>query len=327
MAKSRRRSGEKPARRDNRSRKRNLPGRKDWRASTRRGMTRRQFLTRTAAAGMMLAVPPLFEGCRTTPTSQPPPRPKEQRTLFFNLSHENHAGKTYFLTGGGQRYRLTKVTDRPNVLRQARQSNAFLRAVPDNQITHHVEHAVFATDTVTLCYVSADLNTQAGTWSMSAVQLYIPSCGAAHAYAQARKSTPTGPFPLSAKRKYYGIAPAQTAQDLREERDLLDPVSHAATMVGCHPDLMSLEPNSAHIVHSNHVDRSIDVRSVKWKAESAAVRACDAAADHGPAQRDRMGHAPARAGRRRRTAQEPNRQARGQDSISAEPASGSARIS
>ncbi len=207
----------------------------------------------------MLAVPPLFESCRNVPISQRPPQPKERRTLFFNLSHENHVGKTYFLTGGGQRYKLTRVTDRPDVLRQARQSNAFLRAVPDSQITHHVENAVFATDTVTLCYVSADINPQAGTWSMSSVQLYIPSNGATHAYAQARKSTPTGPLPLSAKRKFYGIAPAHTEQDLREERDLLDPVSHAATMVGCHPDLMSLEPNSAHTVHSNHVDRSIDV--------------------------------------------------------------------
>lgn len=259
MAKSGRRSGEKPARRGDSRQERDPRYRKEWRADSRRDMTRRQFLTRTAAAGMVLSMPPLFEGCRTAPTSQPPPRPKEQRTLFFNLSHENHAGKTYFLTGGGQRYKLTKVADRPEVLRQARHLNAFLRAVPDSQITHHVENAVFAADTVTLCYVSADLNAQAGTWSMSAVQLYIPSCGAAHAYAQARKSTPTGPLPLSAKRKYYGIAPAQTAQDLREERDLLDPVSHAATMVGCHPDLMSLEPNSAHIVHSNHVDRSIDV--------------------------------------------------------------------
>jgi hypothetical protein len=222
-------------------------------------MTRRQFLTRTAAAGILLAMPPLFAGARENSTDDQPPQAKERRTLFFNLSHEHHAGKTYFLTGGGQRYTLTKVADQPDVLRHARQTNAFLRAVPDDQITHHVENALFATDSVTLCYVSADLNAQAGTWSMSAVQLYIPPSGATYAYAQARKSTPSGPLPLSAKRKRYGIAPAQSEQDLRDERDLLDPVSHAATMVGCHPDLMSLEPNSAYTIHSNHVDRSIDV--------------------------------------------------------------------
>lgn len=240
-------------------RRRYSPRRRGGRGEIRRDMTRRQFLAQAAAAGMLLAVPPVFASLQDDSTSDRPTRATEQRTLFFNLSHENHAGKTYYLTGGGQRYRLTPVADRPDVLSKARQSNAFLRAVPDNQITHHVENAVFAADTVTLCYVSADLNTQAGTWSMSAVQLYIPSSGATYAYAGARKCTPTGPLPLSAKRKYYGIAPAQTEQDLREERDLLDPVSHAATMVGCHPDLMSLEPNSAYTVHSNHVDRSIDV--------------------------------------------------------------------
>jgi hypothetical protein len=245
--------------RGDRRRQRYPPRRRGGQAEIRRDMTRRQFLAQTAAAGMMLAVPPVFASQHDDQTAHRTERPKEQRTLFFNLSHEDFAGKTYYLTGGGQRYRLTPVSDRPDVLRHARQTNAFLRAVPDNQITHHVEDAVFAADTVTLCYVSADLNTQVGTWSMSAVQLYIPSSGAAYAYAQARKSTPSGPLPLSAKRKYYGIAPAQTEQDLREERDLLDPVSHAGTMVGCHPDLMSLEPNSAHTVHSNHVDRSIDV--------------------------------------------------------------------
>jgi hypothetical protein len=36
-------------------------------------------------------------------------------------------------------------------------------------------------------------------------------------------------------------------------------VSHAATLVGCCPDLMSLEVNSAHIVHSNHIDRKVDI--------------------------------------------------------------------
>ena len=181
MAKKGTRIDRKLVGRGNSGQARRPPRQNSRRADIRRGMTRRQFLTRTAAAGMVLAVPSLFESCRNIPISQRPPQPKEQRTLFFNLSHENHAGKTYFLTGGGQRYTLTKVADRPEVLRQARQSNAFLRAVPDSQITHHVENAMFATDTVTLCYVSADINTQAGTWSMSAVQLYIPSCGAAHA--------------------------------------------------------------------------------------------------------------------------------------------------
>jgi hypothetical protein len=231
----------------------------------------------------------------------------KERPLFFNLSHEEgFAGKTYFLTGGGRRYALTKVADQPQVLSRARGTNAFLRAVPDSQITHHVENAVFATDSVTLLYVSSDIDPQAGTWSMSSVQLYIPPRGATFAYAQARQSTPNGPLPLSAKRKLYGIAPAQTEQDLREERDLLDTVSHAATMVGCHPDLMSLEPNSAHTVHSNHVDRSIDVfllggkgrrcRSRPWASRTRADGARSCRCWTTPTRRSRTGTGSTRAG-------------------------------
>jgi hypothetical protein len=180
-------------------------------------------------------------------------------TLFFNLSHEAFADTTYFLVGGGRRYAVTKVSDEPQVLAQARQGNAFLRAVPDDQITHRSENVVLASDNVTLSYLYADIDPQAGTWSMSGVYLLIPPNGAAAAYAAARTRTPSGPLPLSAKRRLYGLPAAQTAQDLHEERALLDTTSHAATIVGAHPDLFSLEPTAANIVHSNHVDTSIDV--------------------------------------------------------------------
>jgi hypothetical protein len=118
---------------------------------------------------------------------------------------------------------------------------------------------VLATDAVTLSYLYADIERQAGTWSMSAVYLLIPPGGAASAYAAARTRIPSGPLPLSAKRRLYGLPAAQTARDLREEWALLDTATHAATIVGAHPDLFSLEPTAAHIVHSNHVDTSIGV--------------------------------------------------------------------
>ena len=231
-------------------------------------LSRRHFLASGAGAGLAaLGVSPLLPGCGGSngddplPLPQTPhtPRPTHQRTLFVNLAHENHSGKTYYLTGGGRRLTLTPNADRPEVLARARQTNAFLRAVPDNQITHHVENATFASDSVTLCYVSSEIDQQAGTWSMSAVQLYIPPDGAIHAYEGARMKAPSGPLPLSAKRQRYGAAAASSEQDLREERELLDTVSHAATLVGCHPDLMGLDPKVAHTIHSNHVDHSADV--------------------------------------------------------------------
>ncbi len=221
-------------------------------------VSRRHFLASGAGAGLAaLGVPPLLASCGGD--DDPPPRPTHQRTLFFNLSHEQHAGKTYYLTGGGRRFTLTPTAHRPDVLARARQNNAFLRSVSDDQITHHVEDATFASDSVTLCYVSAEINTQAGTWSMSAVQLVIPPDGASFAYARARAITPSGPLPLSAKRRHYGASAATSAQDLADERVLLDTTSHAATLVGCHPDLMGLDPNVAHTIQSNHVDQSADV--------------------------------------------------------------------
>ena len=193
-------------------------------------------------------------------------RPTHQRTLFVNLAHENHAGKTYYLTGGGRRFTLTPTADRPEVLARARQTNAFLRAVPDDQITHLVENATFASDSVTLCYVSSEIDQQAGTWSMSAVQLYIPPDGARSAYECARMTTPSGPLPLSAKRRRYGVAAATSEQDLRDERDAArSRPSHAATLVGCHPDLMGLDPKVAHTIYSNHVDLSADVFRLNQK--------------------------------------------------------------
>lgn len=223
-------------------------------------VNRRHFLASGAGVGLAaLGVAPLLASCGGDDDDGPPPRPTHQRTLFFNLAHEKHAGKTYTLTGGGRRFTLTPTAHQPHVLARARQNNAFLRAVPDDQITHHIEDATFASDSVTLCYVSAEIDTQAGTWSMSAVQLVIPPDGARFAYERARATTPSGPLPLSAKRRHYGAAAASSEQDLRDERVLLDTTSHAATLVGCHPDLMGLDPNVAHTIQSNHVDLSADV--------------------------------------------------------------------
>ena len=223
-------------------------------------LKRRDFIKGAASLGASAALPLGLAACFGGGDDSPSvPAGKEARTLFFNLSHENHAGKTYYLTGGGQRIPLVSVKDTPEVLRRVRATHKFLAAVPDDQITHHVENAVFANESVTLCYVSTDIDTAAGTWSMTAVQLVIPASGSTRAYASARARSPSGALPMSAKRALYGLPAAQTEQDLREERDLLDTASHAATLVGAHPDLMCLEPGAAHTVHAAHVDTDFNV--------------------------------------------------------------------
>lgn len=223
-------------------------------------VTRRRFLQRAGGAGLAAGLSPLMTSCGSDRDPEPAaPAGKEARTLFFNLAHEDYAGRTYTLTGGGRTYVLTPVAARPDVLARERAGNQFLRNVPDDQITHHVEDVVTPGDTVTLFYVSSDLDPVAGTWSMSSTHLQIPMSASPHAYRLARMRFPSGPLPLSAKRKLYGMPGAQTEQDMREERVLVDAASHAATLVGMHPDLLSLDANSANNIHSNHIDTSIDV--------------------------------------------------------------------
>jgi len=221
--------------------------------ATRRTFRRREFLAAAASTGALLAAPSFLGGCHHEDV--------EPGTLFFNLSHLD-ASKTYFLTGGGRSYRLTRVGDDPDLLVRARRGNSFLRGVPDQQITHHIAGTSFDTGNVSLVYLSSDIDTGAGTWSMSAVYVQIPLESVGRAYQGARARTPTGPLPLSAKRKMYGIPPAQTEQDLREEMVLLDVNTQAAAILGSSPDLFSLDSGSANHIHTNHINNGDDAQAL-----------------------------------------------------------------
>ena len=183
-----------------------------------------------AGGGLSLALPLGLVACADGDDGVPP-TPLQARTLFVNLAHENHSGRGYWLTGGGRRYPLVPCAERPEVLERVRKTHTFLSGVLNDQITHMVEGAAFASDSVTLAYVSSDLDAQAGTWSMSSVQMIIPPAATSAALAaNAGRLDAAGKPLLSAQRRFYGLPPAMTEQDLREERDLLDPISHAAAL-------------------------------------------------------------------------------------------------
>ena len=74
--------------------------------AVRKGLRRREFLVGAAGAGAVLAAPSLLGGCHHDEEVKP-------GTILFNLSHEDFSNKTYFLTGGGKTYRLTRVSDVP----------------------------------------------------------------------------------------------------------------------------------------------------------------------------------------------------------------------
>ena len=227
-------------------------------------ISRRQFIRRMAGVGMMLGLPPMLLSCGGDGDASPAPGSStEKRTLFFNLAHESPGNARYFLIGGGRRLPLGSMAGAPEVLAQARQDNAFLRDVPDDQITHFIEDALFAADTVTLCHIGAPIDEMAGTWSMSMLYLHIPGSGASHAFARLR-----APLALSAKRERYGSAPVRSAQDLRDENALIDSSSHAASLIMLHPDMLSSEPDSAYHIYTTHASTGSFTRKLAATLQS-----------------------------------------------------------
>lgn len=230
-------------------------------------MARRRFLERLGVAGATLGAPALLAGCAGDDgdtggggANPGPAAGTQPRTLFFNLSHLGGADTTHYLHAGGRKHRLVKVDDAPHVLSAARQSNAFLREVPDHQITHHVEGAPFATGVVTLAYLTCNEQPDAGTWELTSMFVHIPPDAVSRAHARASAAAQGGPLPLSGKRRAYGVRAAVTEQDLRDEHALVDSGSHAEALVGLHPDLLSLDPDGAAHVHVNYVSQDANTQ-------------------------------------------------------------------
>lgn len=229
------------------------------------GWKRRDFLRRgggaglAGIAGMALGGLPFVAGCggggddgvgvgAPTPTTY-------QRTLFFNLSHLDHANRDYGLVAGRRVVKLVPTAADPAVLAQARTNNAFIASVPDEQVTHHVEGLELANDIVTLGFVVETVpGDTSGRWTMGAMHLLVPPSGYTAAYARVPGRAAAGPLPLSSKRRRYGVAAARTEQDLHDEAVLLDTTNHAATCVMMHPNLLALDPGAAGHVMVNHVD-------------------------------------------------------------------------
>jgi hypothetical protein len=219
--------------------------------AVRKGISRRQLLGYGAGAGMLLGFPGKWRGC-----GGGEPNGSESRTLFFNLAHEDFNATTHHLVVGRNKYQLVKVKENPRVLAKARRTNRFLRGVPDDQVTHHVENVELNLNKTQLSYVISSQNLASGTWNMSSMYLLTPSTAvaAAHALGKSRPN-PAGPL-LSMKRKKYGHRPATTAEDLMEEQALLDPTDHATTLIGMHPEVLSVEPTSCAYIQTHHIATS-----------------------------------------------------------------------
>jgi hypothetical protein len=214
-------------------------------------VSRRRFLGSAAACTASLALKPSPGAAHV--------QENRTRTLFFNLSHEDHEGHTYYLVLGKHRHRLETVHPAHPGFARARRANPFLRALPPGLITHVIEDIRLPADEVLLSYTIKDPDTTSGTWAMSSIYLLVPRSSISRAYGRARKH-PLGeaPLPLSAKRMKYGVRAAESLDDLLDEQDLVDSTDWAKAMVNVHPEMLCAEPDSAAHIQTNLIDaRSI----------------------------------------------------------------------
>ncbi len=219
-------------------------------ASKRRinAVSRRQFLGTAAAASATLGLASHLEGRGRGH------KDNERRSLFFNLSHEDYKGQTYYFVSGTRRYRLQEADPSHPALLRARQTNNLLQSLPPEAVTHVVENFALPPG-VQLGYTMKILDQSQGTWAMSSIQLQVPASGVSDAYARARQNLLEGaPLPLSPKRMKYGLPAAVTLQDVLDESALVDSTDWAKTMVNVHPELLNLEPTSAAHIQNNLID-------------------------------------------------------------------------
>ena len=214
------------------------------------GLSRRKFL-QAGAAGATLGALPWLAGCGGGSDS-PPPRQPEVRTIFFNHSHLDYAGKQMMLQVGMKRYALRPIAEKADVLARERAHNRFLSAVPDPQITHAVEGVEVDPEYISLgCVYTLTGN---GQWTMASAHIMLPQSAAP--VASVRLGARAAPLKPSLKRHKYGMAAATSPQDLHEEQALLDTASQSATLIAAHKDMMGLDGGAAATVINVYVMNS-----------------------------------------------------------------------
>ncbi|MFO7716407.1 twin-arginine translocation signal domain-containing protein, partial [Desulfosarcina sp.] len=164
------------------------------------GITRREFIQYSAAAGAALAMPRFLAGCSDSGSSTS--SGTEYRTYYFDLSHGNPS-HNFYLKAAGQYLKLRKMD--PETLKAARQANPFLSLIPDGNITHYTKDIPLSAQNICLCWiVGQDPSILDGSWSMALMFYHLP-----HSALRAATQRPGAiREPCANKFKRYGIAPA-----------------------------------------------------------------------------------------------------------------------
>jgi hypothetical protein len=246
------------------------------RSASRGGLTRRQFLTYSAGAGVAAGIPSDFFNIIGDHKKRHRKRQTEQRTYVFDFSHMDTSAHNLILVAGTNRVRLERV----NAFHLAvlRQSHPILRAVPKAHLTHIITLDMPA-QAIQLCYVQRIARSATdGSWDMAYLFYHLPISGLMHAQWRRRRLAaeaaaalqpqgalglwrnwkPTDPrwdtmVPVPVKWARYGITPEDRAafSDPVGEDILKDSTDQATALVAGHPELSCGEPNSASHIQTN----------------------------------------------------------------------------
>lgn len=219
----------------------------------RTGLSRRAFLKYSSAgAGLLLGAEPLLRlAGRADARGLSGGGPTEQRTYFFDLSHLDTSAHDLVVVAGTQRVSVHPTA--PEVLKQARQDHPILGRVSDQNITHHVTLTMPA-DAVQLCYVQRIARgTNDGSWDTALLFYHHSTAALEEAQRRAQRRAGTGQPAMAAKWQRHGITADVHAAlaDPLADAALQDPTSHAQALIASHPELASLEPNSAADIQTN----------------------------------------------------------------------------
>jgi hypothetical protein len=222
----------------------------------RRKLTRREFLAGSAAAGAALGMPSLLAGCgddddggqppggtpspSPTPSPTPGARPREQRTLHFDLSFaEVSEPRLRVLLGTNDGIELTPHTAETRA--QYREQSPLLRGVADDRLTHFAADIDLPSDSLQHLWVEGR-HAPSGEEALLGLQIHVPR-DVRRTLAAHRRASGVGRLP-NAKMRAYGLeraAEALTLEDLAPALDeFVTPWDTAASLVFHHPEVMNL---------------------------------------------------------------------------------------
>lgn len=217
----------------------------------RKGFSRRDFMRALPAPALLSGSAGLLQACSDDSeadamTDFPRSAQKtESRTLHFDHSHILSDEHDYHLVAGKVRVALETATT--NSLAALSAVNSLFGSIPSGRITHHARNVQMPADAVMLCHVRRiPKNEPAAPWELVGYFLHIPAASVLKAHLRRDFTKPT------LKSALYGLSSmGATEAALLFERDLITPADSATAFVFHHPEITSMEPDSAaHIAHN-----------------------------------------------------------------------------